>query len=171
MFWILWLPLFMLAIFVLYSLVNALLNNNTHKIGKYVFKGFKWALITLLGGLFFNVMVMSSAPVSPYPDLNNPVYLARAPETPGNVYLISTDDLAKGKIYHYYFIADNKTGISQSDSISSDAAHLVEDNPSRPFYVKIKYTCKFDRLWSLWCINTSPYSLEFHLPKDSIKNY
>lgn len=164
MFWLVWLPLFILAFFIIVPKFNMNLRvwlaaNDGPKILILL------VIIVAFVGFAINFGVIRTAKTV-YPDLKNPVNLVQIPGNQDNKYLIYTEDLTNGEEYILYRL--NGAGIPEQITFSHSELRIVYDNPSRPFLAKILYTCKASRFWLLTCTNPSPYLYELHLSSNSI---
>ena len=165
MFWLVWLPLSLIAFFIIVPQFNKNL-----KVWLAENDGV-WLLVLSVIALVLVGLAINFTGLSPtktvYPDLKNPVYLTQLPGNQDNKYLIYTEDLINGEEYILYSL-NSETGIPKQITFSHGELRLVYDNPSRPFLAKILYTCKAKRFWRLNCNNPSPYFYELHLSTDSI---
>lgn len=163
MFWLVWLPLSIIAFLIIAPILNKklrfLIEDGGLAVWTYI------VMLVVLIGLVINFVATPTAKTV-YPDLKNPVNLVQIPGNQDNKYIIYTEDLTNGEEYILYRL--NGAGIPEQITFSHSELRIVYDNPSRPFLAKILYTCKASRFWLLTCTNPSPYLYELHLSSNSI---
>jgi hypothetical protein len=169
MFWIFWLPIIVFVAMMIWSVIDIVVGfGDWDDFAQYIFISFLTAAIVFMIFGLGSVLISYAVPAkSVYSDTENPVYLVQFPGSENNQYLISTEDLKSGEKYSYYFI-NPETGIPEQEFIDRSKARLVFDNPEKPFYAEVKYTCPASEFWLVDCASTSPYKIEFHLPDNSI---
>ena len=165
MFWLIWLPLCIVAFLIIAPILNK-------KLGVWIKNGGLggWSFIVVFVafiGLVINFGTPPQTANTVYPDLQNPIYLVQIPGNQDNKYLISTEDLINGE-EHILYILDRETGIPKQVTFSHSQLRIIYDNPSRPFLAKIIYSCETSPFWLLICSNPSPYLYELHLSDNSI---
>lgn len=168
MFWIVWLPLIVLFLVALISILYDISSGvDLDSILEALWRGIKVGFWVFVVGIVINIVGAATITANlVYADIEHPIYLARVPDQNTPKYIVSTEALNSGGVYTYYFI--NNHGVPDSANSNPSYIRLVEDNPAKPFYAPVKHTCPFNRFWFLWCSSNSPYTMEFHVPPDSI---
>lgn len=170
MFWILWLPLSILFLGIIATIFHAIQEKNSNELN-HGFAGSLSAavLFFIVGALISDGVARNTPAQSIYVDLANPIYLAPAPNQE-NVYLYADGDINNNARYIYYYISSQPIypEYPQDQTIWMSDVRIVYDSPEKPFFAYIEHTCKASRFWLLSCKSTSPYSVEFHLPENSV---
>jgi len=171
MFWILWLPLSVLCLGIFITIYGAVQT----KSGNEVFDGIGISLAAaflffLVGGSLSDLVAKRTPAQSVYVDLENVIYLAPVPNGNEGEYLYSDGDIENSARYIYYYITSQPVypEYPQDQTILMSQARVVYDSPEKPFFAYIKQVCKTSEFWLLSCKSTSPYTVEFHLPPNSI---
>jgi len=169
MFWLLWLPISILCLGIIIVVCRAIAKKGTDVLGGIGISVVIAFIVFFIGGYTSDVVARRTPAQSIYVDLAKPIYLVPAPDQEG-VYLYADEDIDKVPQYIYYFISSQPIypEYPQAETIGMSEARIVYDSPEKPFFAYVRFTCKASYFWLLSCKNSSPYTVEFHLPPNSI---
>jgi len=179
MFWIVYLPVGVFSVFVIFGIIMAIIQEDGSIISGALLSGFIIGLAVCIIGMFISVGTSSLVQATEIYDTENPVYLvslSSTDEVSGNIsgsyFLIAgamQGSVSQEEVYKYRYYLPGTNKIA-SDSIRSNNALLVEDSPGLPYYIAISYECpEFDDFWTIHsCVGKGQYEKEFHIPPNSV---
>ncbi len=177
MFWQIYLPLGVFALFFIMGIISAVRSDDPEIVGSGFRVGVAFGILFLFFGFLINTFFGPKISASSIPDIEHPTYLASFSgdkELFGTygAFIVASGTLSEKRQYEYYFYLPDSNKIAFA-KVDAATALIVEDSPDRPYMIKIKSVCpKIDPQGNFWlitsCNNYIPYVIEFHVPQGSV---